>query len=291
MKSKFFASNKDSGIYRLRIEGAPMMLLAVMNSEGLRHDYDPDSLRVNIGGLSPLERELYKKWDGKFAYQLEKVHGEDSSELYARYFISVFSPVFDCTYSVTYDQLVLFWNKLKNYNASCDDSPFGKKLKEMFTEFMSLLSDYFKDIDSEKRSNEEAGLYLFQHEDNSAVSMFYSRSYTLSLNALALSIDISAPAIRLGIDEAPDPEERSFFVPHILDDNSALFYEYGHDLLTEAQNDIWSGAMNVSVTETGLRGALATKQTSANSFLSTRIELPDICNETQKSVAKMNIAI
>lgn len=284
-------SNKVLRLYRLMLRGAPMMLLAFMNSEGLSHDYNPDSLRVNIGGLSPLERELYKKWDGKFSYQLEKVHDEDSSELYARYFISVFSPVFDCCYSVSYDQLVLFWNKMKNYNASCDDSPFGKKLKEMFSEFMALLSGNFEDIDSEKYANEDAGLYLLRHEDERTISMFYSRSYSLSLNAMALSIDICAPAISFDIEQAPDPEENSFVTPHILDDNSQLFYEYEHDVALGAKNGLWFGALKVSIKETGLISALADRSANVRSFLSTQIELPDICDETFKSVAKMNIAI
>ena len=180
---------------------------------------------------------------------------------------------------------------MKNYNASCDDSPFGKKLKEMFSEFMALLSENFEDIDSEKYVNEDVGLYLFRHEDEHAISMFYSRSYSLSLNAMALSIDISAPAISFDIEQAPDPEENSFVTPPLLDDNSQLFYEYEHDVALGAKNGLWFGALKVSIKETGLISSLADRSANVRSFLSTQIELPAICDETFKSVAKMNIAI
>lgn len=267
--------------YRLWIEGAPMILLTILNSEGLSRSYDIDSLRVNISALSPIELSLYKKWDGKFATQLEKVHDEESSELYARYFISAFSPVFSCAYSVDYDVIVLLWNKLNNFKGSCSNSCFNNSLKILFDEFLSLLSENFGELKRYSLESEELDLFEETSEAVAKSGSFYSRSYSASLNAIGLSVEL-CPSIHYDISEAPNPQEDMFYAPHILDDDFHLLLEYYQDMAYEARNGLWPSAMYVTVIETGIVESLMQKTADAQQYRSTRIEIPELCAATIK---------
>lgn len=266
--------------YRLWIEGAPMILLTFLNSEGLSRSYDIDSLRVNKAALTDTERYLYDKWDGKFASQLEKVHDEDSSERYARYFISAFSPVFSCAYEVDYEIIVLLWNKLNNFRATCSHSTFDTKLKELFEEFLSLVSDSFGEL--HRKSLESEKLDLFDEaKDETKTGAFYTRSYSASMNAVALSVELSSQ-IHYDISEKPALSDDSFYAPHILDDNFIMLMEYYQDMNQEARNGLWPSAMYVTIVETGVVDSLMQKKAEAEQYRSTRIEIPDICAETIK---------
>ena len=282
MKLKVTTSSGGSTYYRLWIEGAPMILLTFLNSEGFSRGYDIDSLRVNKAALSDIERALYDKWDGKFASQLEAVHDEDSSERYARYFISAFSPVFSCAYQVEYNTIVLLWNKLNNFRATCSNSKFDAMLTDLFKEFLSLISDYFGEL--HRKSFETEKLDLF---DDAAripkTGTFYSRSYSASLNAVALSVELS-PQIHYDILDKPKlcEDSDSFYAPHILDDNFKLLMEYYQDMNLEAKNGLWPCAMYITVVEAGVVDSLIQKQADALQYRSTRIEIPEICAETIK---------
>ena len=289
MKLKVITS-KGTCKHRLWIEGAPILLLTILNSEGFSRGYEIDSLRVNEEALSPIEHTLYKKWDGKFAAQLEKVRGEDLSELYARYFISVFSPVFSCSYVVDYDSVVLLWNKMRNYNTSCGKTSFDLQLKALLNEFLTQIESCFEDFDHHFKADSGAKLRLFEDEaEESPRGIFYKRVYSLSLNAVSLSVELD-PSTHFDISRTPNPNDLAFFSPHILDDNFQLLAEYFQDMAYEVNNDLWPCAMNVLIVETGIVDSLVKRSEDAKNYLSTRIEIPELCAATLDAVHRLNYA-
>ncbi len=281
MKLKVTASKGGPCNHQLRIEGAPMILLMVLNSEGLSHSYEIDSLRVNRQSLSPLERELYNKWNGKFDGELEKYGDDESSEYYAMYFISIFSPAFDCTYIASSDEIVDIWNKINNYASSCGKSEFELLLSRLFREFAAWLKGYFGDILGERSIDHSVKLSLFEKPDFDASdpSILYSFGYDLSFNSAILSVEMGSSGICYRVTGVSNPGDLSFYQPNILESNTMLSFEYLSDLAKEVEEGLWPSALYATIAESGTIEALLEKSSDAQNHPATRIEITNICED------------
>ena len=277
MKIEVTTSAGEYSSFRLKIEDAPMILMTILNSEGIFREHSIDRVRVNTKALTTTENELFKKWWRIFYRQLTSVGDVSLAGAYARYFVSIFTPAFSGAYQMRFEQLLMLREKLINYLRVRSDSEFDEQLSYVIIEFLDRLSDHFDCI--RMRDTTDSRLLLFRDTENTDIfGRFYSHSYTASLNAVDLSIELS-PLIRYDISE-PDPKSVYFYVPHLLDDNLMLYMEYLQDMEYEVSNYLWPSAMRVTVTETGMVDSLIQKSTEIFRHTSTRIEIPDLCERT-----------
>lgn len=133
--------------YNLALEGIPKILAMILNNEKI---YNTSEKSARYTKMQPSEKEcvLYEKWINIYQQKIkeydDKIDEKKAKKLAqenARYLISVFTPATIMEYTVSFGQLNYIANWFEDFIENAEDTNFNIRLKKVFKEFNSQISD------------------------------------------------------------------------------------------------------------------------------------------------------
>lgn len=279
--------------YNLSLEGIPKILAMVLNNEKV-YNTSEKSARYTKMKPSEEEAELYNKWIEIYSNVIkEKFPNIDEKKIKkiamenARYLISVFTPATTMEYSTNFCQLNYIVHWCEDFIKKAPDTPFNVKLKSIFTEFNSHITNLIlPDLNSSVKGRK---LSLFAtRERKEEFGENYCTNYIRTFSDLA-----QAQRHRTLSYEITIPEEPTFIIPNIIkgtsyekewtEDISSLaeFYPQGMLIKINERGTVENFVMKCQERLCGaaqLEIALQTKETLEKYLESTKNTNEDVYN-------------
>ncbi len=240
----------DHTTYNLALEGIPKILAMILNNEKM-YTTSEKSARYTKMKPSKCEERLYEKWidiyQREIAIQYPDIDEKKCKKLAqenARYLISVFTPATTMEYSVSLRQLNYIVHWFEDYIKNEEDTDFNILLKPYLQQFINGVSDLIvpelnTDVkgrkislfDSRKNRKEEFG--------ENYCTTYFGTFAEYAQNQRHRTIQCK---IRL-------TEQKNYYVPKIIEDNSELRAEWLKDI--SSLENLYPQGMVIQINERG----------------------------------------
>lgn len=286
----------DHSFITLNIENIPKMLAMVLNNE---HQYTTSEKSARYtpveksDEITETEANLYNKWLDILKIKIKEKYGDkfDDSRIEklaqenARYFVTVFMPT-KMLYTTSFRQLNYIASWMMDYiNITRRDSsdPFEKRLANSMMSFIENIYE-LKAIDGRLLDNDKnRSLSIFGHDLDKVETYFgdvYSTTYLGSYAEYA-----QAHRHRTLDYQLERLDEKSYFIPPIIEDDSLLVNEWLNDM--EKVKDLSPQGELVRISEVGKYSDFILK---AKERLCTYAQL-EIMQQTKKTLEQYKKAL
>lgn len=279
----------DHSFVTINIENIPKMLAMVLNNE---HQYTTSEKSARYtpveksDEITETEANLYNKWLDILKIKIKEKYGDkfDDSRIdklaqeNARYFVTVFMPT-KMLYTTSFRQLNYITSWMMDYiNKTRKDSsdPFEKRLANSMMSFIENIYE-LKAIDGRLLDNDKnRSLSIFGHDLDKVETHFGDVYSTVYLGSYA---QYAQTHRHRTLDyQLERLEEKSYFVPPIIEDDNLLVDEWLSDM--EKVKDLSPQGELVRISEVGKYGDFILK---AKERLCTYAQL-EIMQQTKKTL-------
>ncbi len=243
---------------RLEIQNIPKMLAMVINNEKQYATSEKSSRYTEINNkyndsVSAKEEELYNKWKQIIAVKIKENYPDFSdikvnklAQENARYMVSVFVPT-QMVYTTSLRQINTLAMMMDEYIENNNGHYFESKLSKAMNALILELEDNNLLVPGLLTNEKNRSLSLFADpsiEDEEIFSHIYSVNYDASFAQLA-----QAQRHRTLDYQMNRTEDKTYFIPPIIQDDPLLISEWVNDL--ESVAHLVPQAEMVRVTESG----------------------------------------
>ena len=230
-------------------EDMPKILAMILNNEKVYSTSEKSARYTEMDSNGP-DGKLYFKWldilkkniRDKYSGILTSKQVEKLALENARYFLSVFAPTTVMAYTTNLRQLNYLLDYMENYIAINSNGDFNQHLIPILMEFCLLMAPYKVDGLTE---NKNVGLSLFAHRLRDCTwGDTFSTSYSGSFAQLA-----QAQRHRTLYYEMKILNQKSFYIPQIIQEDKSLVKEWSQDMAEIAH--LYPQGMMVNINERG----------------------------------------